>query len=151
MLVACHGGPFSFEQCVTFEQAIAYFDSIQNPSPTPEETADNEPTLVDLIVPPEVNPMELIKRKVSARAVTGDCTSDAGGGSVTERIVTIELSHETLVVDVTLAPDREADFAWDGWDDTFTHKLRFAAREIRGEVEADRCLAVYEISAEVAS
>lgn len=150
--IFCHVGN-EHKTCASFAEAIDFFCSVgvEQPTPSPSPTTDDydAPPVVDIVLGPDADLGEAIKRKIGAKVTTKGCTSKAGDGEVTERWANVELSRDELIVDVTLQPDRAVDFAWDGTDDTGQHRIHFTARESGAEFEPDRTLATYRIDAEV--
>lgn len=148
LLICCYADP-DHDIVDSFAAAVTFFDSV---GASPEAIASATqvmPIMVDIYLTPETDLLEALTRKVSAKVTEDDCTSKCGDQTVTEKLIEIELSRESVIVDVTLGGVRMHDYSWQGFDESCRRRVCYRAREKELITEADRILAIFEITAEV--
>lgn len=103
---------------------------------------------VDCVCRPGESVVDAMMRVASVESVKPwECTSESGNTRVTSRGCDVELTHESLRVDVTLA-DSDCQLHWE--ELLSSRRVRIHAKLIgRPEHEADRTIETYSLSAEV--
>lgn len=149
----CHHGK-ECENYRTLHESLAFFEARAEPqSPDllglPVETVEAQPISPDCTCNPGESVIDAMMRVLVVEAVKpSETTSEAGNSQVTQCGIEVELSHESLVVDVTLA-DADCELSW--VEAIGGQRVRIHAKLKGTTYEADRTLETYGLESEVVS